>query len=281
MAQTISQIQAEIIAAKNAEPELAALTSTSATAKWRLWTYIIATVIFSLQKLFDALGVEINLLISLLKPHSPKWYAKKCTAFQYGFNLLADSDEFNNNGFTAQQIATSKIVAYAACVEGLSVAYGSFLRIKVAKLVSNDLAPLLPAEKAAFDSYMNRIKDAGVYLVIDSLPADSLKQRWKIYYNPLVLDSNGNNIITGEIEPAKTAIAAYLKNLPFNGEYRPTAHVDFVQQVDGIEDPVLKEASARYGALPFVSVGDNYIPDAGFLRFINANDLVIEYEAKV
>jgi hypothetical protein len=277
MAQTIEQIFEELKAAKNADATLAGLDSTSLTAIWRLWLYIQAAATWTLQNLFDLLGVEINLLIANLKPHSSLWYANKCKAFQYGFDLLADTDQFDNTGYTAQQIEDSKIIKYAACVEGVSPVYGSFLRIKVAKLVAGDLAPLSGGELAAFVAYMERVKDAGVFIIIDSLVADKLKMTWQVYYNPLVLSDTGARLDGSDAEPVKTVIKEYLKNLPFNGEYRPTFHIDYVQKVDGVEDPRIINCEATYALLPFNSVAASYIPDAGYLRFLNDVDLVINY----
>lgn len=60
MARTIQQIQQEILTAKAKEPALSELNSTSKTAIWRLWTYITAFAIWTLEKIFDQHRKEID-----------------------------------------------------------------------------------------------------------------------------------------------------------------------------------------------------------------------------
>jgi hypothetical protein len=276
MARTTQELQTEIITAVQADETLNSnLTSTSKVSVWRLITYAVAFVFSTIEKLFDALKALINDQIATLKPHSAKWYAEKAKAFQYGFNLLPDSDQFDNTGKTDAEIEASKVVAYAAVVEQLSQSGRTLLRIKVAGTDGVDLIQLPTAQLDAFKAYMSRIKDAGVPLKIDSLPADSLQQKWRIYYDPLILTQDGNRIDGAENEVDKNAIKAYLQNMPFNGLFVRTLHVDAVQQVEGIVNAVLDESFATYGALPFTNIDVEYTPDAGYLRFINDADLVI------
>ena len=54
MARSIEQINNEIIKAKESEPALVGLTSTSKVAIWRLWAYITAFVIYILELIFDS-----------------------------------------------------------------------------------------------------------------------------------------------------------------------------------------------------------------------------------
>jgi hypothetical protein len=52
--------------------------------------------------------------------------------------------------------------------------------------------------------------------------------------------------------------------------------------VDGVEDPKLISAQARYGALPYAEIIDEYTPDAGYLRIPDYNvDLTIQWVPKV
>src|SRR5690606_12624815 len=96
MARTISEIQQSIIAAKEADANLATLNSTSKTAMWRLYTYIVAVCAWTVETLFDTLKAEVTDILDRLKPHTARWYAEKSLAYQHGFNLLPDSDKFDN-----------------------------------------------------------------------------------------------------------------------------------------------------------------------------------------
>src|SRR5438128_8747559 len=138
MARTIAEIQTQIINQVQADPVLAAeLTSTSKVAIWRLWTYVVAVCFWTLEKSFDAFRIETDEKLAALKPHSLRWYALKAKAFQYGYDLVLESDYYDNTGIEESDIEASKVVAYAAVVEQIRG-----LRIKVAKDSGADLEPL-------------------------------------------------------------------------------------------------------------------------------------------
>lgn len=86
MARSIQDIQQEIYQAKENEPALNELNSTSKTAIWRLMIYIVSVAIWSLEKLFDLHKKEVDERLSELKPHTARWYRNKALAFQYGFD---------------------------------------------------------------------------------------------------------------------------------------------------------------------------------------------------
>lgn len=234
---------------------------------------IVATCQWTLETLFDLHKTEVTGIIDNMKPHSLRWYANMAKAFEYGYELAPEEDYYDNTGLTDDQIAESKIVAYSAVVE-----QEKNLRVKVAKIDGDDLAALDATEKAAFDEYMNRVKDAGVKLVIDSLPADSLKLTLRIFYNPLVLDSSGARLDGTGSTPVQDAINDYLKKLPFNGWLVLAYLIDALQKVDGVIVPVLDQAQAAYGTLPYSAIDVKYNPDAGYLRVLNPDtDLNIEF----
>jgi hypothetical protein len=127
---------------------------------------------------------------------------------------------------------------------------------------------------------MGRVKDGGVKLIVDSLPPDSLKLDIDIFYDPLILNDQGQRIDGNANQPVPDAIRAYLKLLPFNGEYANTRLTDKMQSVDGVVLPVIKTAWAKYGLFSFAIIDERYIPDAGYLRLDDAN-LTINWRAYV
>lgn len=275
MARSIETIWSEIISAKEREAGLAALSSTSATAIWRLWAYITAVAIYTLERLFDTHVTDINAAIANLKPHSLRWYAGVARRYRHGQALLPESDQYSDEGLTAKQIATSQVVSYAAVVE-----QERGLRIKVARTLAGDLAALSTDQFAGFTEYMTVVKDAGVRLLITSGPADGLKLSLDVYYNPLVLNAAGERLDGNGSMPVADAVQAYLRNLPFNGVFVLAYLVDALQAVDGVVVPHVVSASARYGALPYQGFGVEYQPDSGYLRFETPGDLVIRYLPK-
>lgn len=281
MARSVTTIQNEIITAIEADPVLNTVaTSTSKVARWRLWTYIVAAAIYVHETFFDLFKADVNETIALLKPHTAKWYATKALAYQHGFALLPDSDLFDNDGYTETQIDESKIVKYAAVVEQENIYQRVFLRIKLARENAGDLAPLTEPQLEGVIEYFKRVKDAGVKLVIESLPADSIKMQWHIFYDPLILDAEGNRTDGTASDVIKTAIKEYLKNLPFNGVYVLQYHIDALQAVEGVTIAEIDLAQTKYGLLPFANVNVQTTPDAGYLRFTDDADLQITYTAQ-
>ena len=276
MARTITDIQNDILAQKNAQAALAVLSSDSQVALWRLMIYIVAVCIWTLEKLFDIFKTEVDDTIGTLKPHSARWYANKAKGFMYGYNLIAESDVYDLTGLTETQIRLARIVNFAAVVE-----QPRGIRIKVAKLgAGGDLEALTAPELLAFVEYMERVKDAGVKLLITSGVADSLRLILKIYFNPLVLNALGARLDGITATPVQDAIDRYLKNLPFNGVFVTEYLTDQLQQVDGVVIPHIMDANARYGVLPYTSFAVKYTPDSGYLRRYNPIDLTIEFIAQ-
>ena len=274
MARTIQEIQTLILQAKAQEPALNELNSTSKVAIWRLWVYIIAVAIWSLEKLFDQHRADIDKRLAELKPHTARWYRSKALAFQYGFDLLPDSDKFNNQGHTEEAIEASKIVKYSAVIESKNEGR---LIVKIAGEQGEQLQPITDAQKQAFEAYLQEIKDAGVRLSVVNYQPDVLHLQMKIIYDPLVLDSNGQSILHAT-KPVEETVKSYLKHLPFNGELVLAHLIDALQQAEGVKIPHLVLAQSKnitigggYGAFETIEISK--IPTAGYFTIDNFNDI--------
>lgn len=275
MARKITDIHNELLSKVAADAVLSTvLTSTSMTAIYRLFLYIVAFAAWTEEKIFDLFKLEINENISAMKPHSLRWYAERSKLFQFGFDLLDESDYYDNTGITNDVIQASKIVSYAAVVE-----QPRGIRIKVAKTIGDDLGQLSTPEIYAFTLYIKEIKDAGVKALITSGPADNLRLQLTIVYDPLVLGATGARLDGTSLSPVKDAIKQHLKNLPFNGVFSVQKLVDSIQSVEGVNDLQVQQVQTKYGLLPFTSVAISVIPDAGYLRIDDA-DLITIYQAQ-
>lgn len=281
MARTVEEIFNKIKAAKEAEPELAVLNSTSKVAIWRLWAFITAYAIYTLEMLFDTHKTEVYTILSEKKPHTPRWYRNKALAFQHGFDLIEDTDVFVPPNPTAgdpqTQIDNSKIIKYAAVTEAVTE---SRLIVKIATESSpnpsfgGELMPITQEQKEAFTAYLEEIKDAGVKITVINYLPDILNLTLKIYRDPLVLDANGVKItgIGAGTKPVETAIKNYLKALPFNGELVLEHLVDALQKVEGVRIPHIVAASSSwidpavntYGAPQNIDV--KKIPVSGYFK---------------
>jgi len=274
MARSIQDIQQLIYAQKAQEPALENLNSTSKVAIWRLWVYIISVAIWSLEKLFDLHRTDIDKRLTELKPHTARWYRSKALAFQYGYYLAHDSDKYNNQWLTEEQIEASKIIKYSAVVESKNEGR---LIVKIAGEHGDTLQPITDAQRQSFEAYLQEIKDAGVRLSVVNYQPDVLHLQMKIIYDPLVLDSNGQSIAKAT-KPVEETIISYLKRLPFNGELVLAHLIDALQQAEGVKIPHLVLAQSKnitsgggYGAFETIEISK--IPTAGYFTIDNFNDI--------
>lgn len=266
---TLQEIQTEILQAKENEPALAELNSNSKTAIWRLWVYITSFAIFTLEKIFDQHKKEVDFRLSELKPHTARWYRNKALAFQYGFDLLPDSDQFDNKGNSEEAIANSKIVKYSAVIESKNEGR---LIVKIAtEQTEGNLQPISVEQQRSFEAYLSEIKDAGVRIAVINYLPDRLILDLEIYYDPLILDESGTHRLSAE-KPVEIAIQNYMKKLPFNGEMVLAHLIDELQKVEGVKIPHLANAqsswidshSGGYGTPQPISVA--VIPESGYFE---------------
>lgn len=257
MARTINEIQAAIIAEKEANATLnAALTSSSAVAIWRLWTYVVAVCMWTLEKLFDSHKAEVAALIAAEKPHTAKWYVTIAKKYQHGDSLPDGSDVYD----PVSEDESVRIISHAAAVELYNL-----LRIKVAKNTGGTLEALSSPELAGFAAYMHRVKDAGVRLQLTSGDPDDLKLELTVYYDPLVLDNTGARLDGTATTPVKDAINNYLQNMPFNGLFVLNKLINAIEETEGVRIGTVVSAEANYAATPYVPITVEYVPDAGYM----------------
>lgn len=233
--------------------------------------YIVAASIWTLEKLFDTHTAEVTDYIATMKPHSLRWYVEKAKAFMYGVPLIDGSDQHDTTNLTDEQIAEKKIVTFAACTEANATLY-----LKVAKAGP---APLTTDEKAAFVAYLHEIKDAGVRIDVISENGDYLKLQMVIYYDPLLINANGESKGTGN-KVVEDAIKNYIENIPFNGEFRKNELEDAIQAVEGVVMVEFERAehSETGNDDTFEEVIPYCKPTSGYFKFANADLSGITYQ---
>jgi hypothetical protein len=265
----------EILGEKAKQTVLDGITSTSRVSVFGALAWVFSFVAWLLDGFFDAHKIEVDGKIKSDKTHRLNWYTSLAKSFQWGQAFNSVLEAYENVGLNADDIKAQKIVAQAATTE-----VEGRLRIKVAREVGGELAPLTVEQLAAFSGYIERTKDAGVEIAKDSLPPDSLQLNLDIFYDPLMLRADGSRIDGTSKTPIPDAIREYLRSLPFNGEYANSRLHDQLRLVDGVELVVVKSALAKYGLKAFAAIDERYIPDAGYLIAANA-DLLINYRAYV
>ena len=274
MARTIEEIQGRILTAIASDQALSAqLTSTSKVAAFRLFAYIIASSIWLLESIFDNHKKEIDTALYEQKSGTPRWYRNMSLAFQYGFDLLEDSDKFDNTGYTDDQIEASKIIKYCSVKESIE---SNRLTIKVAGESGDALQPLDDTQITAFLQYMSEVKYAGVKLNVVNNPADKLLLNMQIYRDVLVIDENGVSILNGD-KPVEKAIRSYMKTLPFDGVLVLNDLIAHLRAVEGVDDANITIATSSFydtatsSYTAFQPINVKTIPVAGYFEIENFN----------
>jgi len=234
---------------------------------------ILSFSMYLLEQIFDTHKKEVDDIIEQKMAHRPSWYRFKAKAFQYGFDLIADTDKYDNTGFTADQIEDSKIIKYSAVTQNAGQ-----LLIKIASETAGVLAPISAPQKASFDAYIQEIADCGVkYIVVNHLP-DILILDLQIFRDALVLDESGMSIINGNY-PVEDAILEYMKELPFNGELVLAHLVDKLQRVDGVKIPHIINAQSQIidintnTYLPAQPITVKTVPESGYFVVPNFDNV--------
>ncbi|SHG98173.1 hypothetical protein SAMN05443549_109107 [Flavobacterium fluvii] len=275
MARTITEIQNTMFTAIATDANLASLTSTSRVAIYRLFVFVVAYAIWLLEVLFDVHKTQIDTALYEQKSGTARWYRNMALSFQYGFDLLYDSDKFDNAGYTIDQIEASQIVKYCSVKESFE---SNKLTIKVAGENGNLLAPLTAPQLESFNEFMQEIKYAGVRLNIVNNPVDKLVLIMAIYRDVLVIDENGNSILDGG-KPVETAIKAYMKALPFDGELVLNDLIANLRTVPGVDNAHIFNATSSHwnsvglGFSDFAPINVRTTPTSGYFEIVNFDNV--------
>lgn len=235
----------------------------------RIKFFTIAVIMSIAFRFFEQLKLDVFQVLRDMKVHTPNWYAYMAKQFQYGYDLIQDTDLYDNSALTDEQIERSKIVKFAAA---LSKRNKSILYVKVATGSIENKKPLSQVQLAAFKSYLSQVQDAGVHIQVINAPADDILVEMDIYYNPRILNKYGQRLDGTNDTPVQNAIKQYVHNLLFNGVYVNAQMIDAVQAVSGVEFPEHKRSAARYGAYTeFRDIDAKEIPYSGYYTVKDEN----------
>lgn len=194
--------------------------------------YVFAVALWTLEKLFDLHSTEVAEQIAELKPHTLRWYVNKTKAFMYRSRakLVPGTDYYDTTGMSETEIEASRVVKYAVATESNTVVY-----IKVAgEDKDGNPCRLNEYQIKALNAYINTIKDAGVSVVVRNEPADLMKVKLVVYYDPIQLTKEGESLSEGGV-PIEDTVKSVIKNLPFNGVYRNSDLISTLQAISGVE----------------------------------------------
>ncbi len=247
MARTVAEIQAQIIAEKNAQSDLAGLDSTSNRAIWRLWTFITATCIAILEQIMDLYQTNIEAVVARSAGASTLWVQDKLFKFQFD---AADPQIIQLIDTVPQYPvvdATKRIIT--AC--SVTTDINNVVNIKVAK--SSPYEALTTNEKNAAQAYINTIGAAGITYNVTSLDADRLYIDADIYYQGQYSAVISDSVIA--------TLNEYMQNLSivnFNGSLKMSDLEAVIRNVVGVNDVVLNNVRGRADSVVFAA-GTDYI----------------------
>lgn len=219
--------------------------------------YIFAATAHVIEQMFDQFKSDVDERIDANIVPTVRWYHSSALAFQYGDSLSYDPEKYQ---FRYPIYDESKqLVKYVAVKDR-----GGSIQILVSGDKGGLPTPLTGDVLAAFKSYMNSIKIAGVILAIQSMQADDIRINATIEVDPMVINTDGVRLSDGS-KPVITAINNYLNGIEYGGKFNKTKLVDAIQNVEGVLDVELGECRAKASSTTEYNVikNNNYTAVAG------------------
>jgi hypothetical protein len=256
MAQDTEEIYQEMLAEKQAKPELSGLDSPSGTAEWQIWLRLFAQLFHWLQEKWDAFKKELQAVVDANQFGTFEWWTTKVRSFQYGDMLL-----FINNKWQYPVIDPAKqIVKYVSVSDERGI-----VGVKAAKQEDNRPVPLSSQEAAALLSFIRDIRPPGTRLIVESLAADKLRSVITVYYNAQM----GLNAISEAVESAYiNYINSFNEVNNFDGVYYVNKMIDAIQAIPGVveDQVVITEIAVKQGADPYTQIVSKYQAKSGYFE---------------
>jgi hypothetical protein len=240
MARSIQTIVALLDAEQANQTDLSTLNSTSNSAIYTLWKYIVATQMYLQETLWDIFKVDIEAKIKAAAVGSAAWLQSKVLEFQYDSvtpQVLTVGSDFSINYTTVD--ATKRIITRCA----VNRTSQRTVLVKVAK--SDPPVALSAPELSSLEGYLDDICFAGVNYIASSLASDKLYLKAEIFYDGQYASTISTNV--------SLSINNYLANLPFDGKVKVMGLIDAIQSTEGVTDVLIQDLAIRTDATAFAS----------------------------
>lgn len=251
MARSITTILAAMDAEQAAQTGLSGLNSTSNSAIYTLWKYIVASQMFLQETLWDIFKVDLETIASKSPVGSAQWLQDKVFKFQYSPTTPQVTQLIDFVPIYPTVDETLRIITRCS-IKTSSV---NTVDIKVAK--SEPPVILTTPELNSLVGYISQTGDgtvagsgvgigfAGIYYNVKSYTADKLYLNATITYAGQYASTITANVLT--------AIYNYLANIPFDSNVKVISLVDAIQSVQGVTDVVVKDMAIRADTTAFTS----------------------------
>lgn len=247
MARSITDIQQQMLDNIAADATLGTLlTSTSKRAIYTLFTYIVAVAINLLEQLIDIFTTSVEATAAAASPATPSWLQAQILKFQYSATVPQVISLVTFAPAYAIVDTTLRIISRCSVTTNLS----NNVIVKVA--TGTTPAALSVAQLAALQSYVNEIGIAGVIYSCTSTASDKLYVQANIYYKGQYSSVISANVIA--------AIDTFLAALPFNGQMKLSDLEEAIREVEGVNDLVFVNVTARADSTAYGS--GNYLVQA-------------------
>jgi hypothetical protein len=243
---------------------------------------VIAYIVYGLEFLLARHMEEVEAREDQMRVGTLNWWKEIIKAFQYGDDLVYD--ENTNTYQYVDDNPDAQIIKYAEVRESES---GLLILINQADGNNNpEMIPDPSPIRDAFQSYLNKIKIAGIQVIWGSYNPDKIMLNLNVKYDPLVMNASGELINTGE-KPVNSALKAYLNTLTYgSGTINKTKIIDAIQLTEGVVDVwadtldwlfVSNDNNPSYTAVQ----NQELLSYGGSFKFESDDDIIINYVANV
>lgn len=254
---TVTEIRDSILTKKGEYSELNTLNSSSATAIWRLLVDVVAYAIWLSEALYEQFATDVSAMLDAQIVPVLRWYVVESKKYQYGDDLIWNGEKY----VYAEVNPVLCIVTQAAAIE-----VNGRIQLKVAKGEAGSIEKLSNDELTSFRAFWGKYKPAGVQLSIVSLDADLLQLEANVYYNPLILASDGSLLSDPAEFPVVDAIEQYIEQLPFNSVFKLNALIDAIQAVTGVDDVLITTCEGKAAGGSYAAITREYQSVAGYMN---------------
>lgn len=243
---------------------------------------VIAYIVYGLEFLFARHKEEVEAREDQMRVGTLSWWKEIIKAFQYGDELVYDE---NTNTYQYEDDnPDARIIKYAEVRES-----ESGLLVLINQADGDNKPEMIPESspiRDAFQSYLNKIKIAGIQVIWGSYNPDRIKLVLSVKYDPLVMNSSGELINTVK-KPVDDALQEYLNTLTYgSGKINKTKIIDAIQASEGVVDVwaesqhwlfVSNDNNPTYTSVP----GQELLSYGGSFKFESDDDIIINYVANV
>jgi len=253
-----AEIQEEIL--KKVNSEMPELTSDSKYAVYRLWAFVVASVIFLFKKDIEHDKKKLEEYTSQNKYGRVQWYVKLVYAFKLGYAWRFNETTGDLDYLKYKDYPEGTDLNPIKRVSVTEVSEDNSLVVKVATENSEGELVKIPDEMLLqLKNYLEDGKVAGTRIALRSLNADLIIISANIYYDGIYsLEEVKENL--------KKALNDYRLGFDFSGKILKNDILRVMRDAEGVSDVVLSEIRGKQGDINN-SFDREYLVQSGYFNY--------------